>query len=377
MSACRSSPDVVVIGAGPAGSTAAIELARGGRSVVLVERSTFPREKVCGGCLSGPALQMLRELLGPARKPPGMAGKRITFVIGAHRLTCEPKGAAWIALRSELDACLAAEAARAGAQVRFGQAAKLERGSSGWEVVVGDEHIVAGTVLVATGLSGLLRTIGIEGLRERRPMIAQQWFQPLTQTPCQGFQPVTARMPQAGEVELHWLRGGYVGVAASCAASCTVALACEAEATRQQSAFDYLRRMNPDATIWTILPADAPRRYHAKGVTGFPWLPKRWGDANLLLIGDAAGYAEPYSGEGIAQAMHSARCAARAVMEGGAVLRCYSAMLHGRHQWVSRRTRMIGNVLRMPLVYALAARRPILPKAWLARLVEHVHVTGS
>lgn len=366
MSASMSRPDVIVIGAGPAGSTAAIELAREGRSVVLVERSMFPRDKVCGGCLSGPALQMLRELLGPARMPPGMTSQRITFVIGAQRLTCDPKGAAWIALRSELDACLAAEAARAGAHVRFGQAAKLERRSNGWEVFVGDERITARTVLVATGTSGLMRSIGIEGRTERRPMIAQQWFQLATE-----------RMPKSGEVELHWLRGGYVGLATSNGALCNVALACDAKAAKQKNAFQYLRMLNPEATIWSVLPSDAPQRFDAKGAAGFPWIPRRLGDANLLLIGDAAGYAEPFTGEGIAQAMHSALCASRAVMQGGAVLRNYSTMLQGRHQWVRWRTRMIGNILRTPLVHALATRRHILPSAWLARLVGHVHAMGT
>lgn len=319
---------------------------------------------------------MLRELLGPERALPGMATRRITFVMGSRRLVCYPNEGTWIALRSELDACLAAEAERAGAKFRFGQAARLERSSNGWDVVVGDERITTRTVLLATGVSGLLRTTGIERRHVRRPMIAQQWFQPLTQPPRERPS-VTPHLPQPGEVELHWLRGGYVGMATMNDAICNVALACDATTARQLGAFQSLRKLNPDAAIWNLLPGDAPRRFNAKGASGFPWLPSRLGDANLLLIGDAAGYAEPFSGEGIAQAMHSARCAVEAVMKGGAIQRHYSALLHGRHQWVRWRTRMIGAMLRMPLVHALAARRPILPPTWLARLVEHVHVAGS
>jgi len=51
---------VVVIGAGPAGALAALELARQGVPVLLVERRRFPRWKVCGACLSGQALAALR-----------------------------------------------------------------------------------------------------------------------------------------------------------------------------------------------------------------------------------------------------------------------------------------------------------------------------
>ena len=62
--------DAVVVGAGPAGATAARELARRGRSVLLVDKATFPRPKVCGCCLNGSALATLERVgLGdlPAR----------------------------------------------------------------------------------------------------------------------------------------------------------------------------------------------------------------------------------------------------------------------------------------------------------------------
>ena len=67
-------PEVIIIGAGPAGSIAAIYLARRGRDVVLIEQHRFPRQKVCGECLSALGIDVLRELglgeriaaLGPA-----------------------------------------------------------------------------------------------------------------------------------------------------------------------------------------------------------------------------------------------------------------------------------------------------------------------
>ena len=54
--------DALVIGAGPAGSVTARELARRGRRVLLVDRATFPRSKVCGGCLNGAAIRTLERL---------------------------------------------------------------------------------------------------------------------------------------------------------------------------------------------------------------------------------------------------------------------------------------------------------------------------
>src|SRR5690242_12505527 len=54
--------DAVVVGAGPAGSVAARELARRGASVLLVDRAAFPRRKVCGSCLNLRALATLAEV---------------------------------------------------------------------------------------------------------------------------------------------------------------------------------------------------------------------------------------------------------------------------------------------------------------------------
>ncbi|MCE2790901.1 MAG: FAD-dependent oxidoreductase, partial [Blastopirellula sp.] len=54
--------DIGIVGAGVAGASLAIRLARRGLSVLLVEAQRFPREKVCGGCLNQRALDLLREL---------------------------------------------------------------------------------------------------------------------------------------------------------------------------------------------------------------------------------------------------------------------------------------------------------------------------
>src|ERR1700752_3673494 len=59
--------DVVVVGAGPAGTAAAITLARAGREVVLVDKARFPRDKCCGDGLTAGALRLLEQLgLDPA-----------------------------------------------------------------------------------------------------------------------------------------------------------------------------------------------------------------------------------------------------------------------------------------------------------------------
>ncbi len=357
--------DVAIIGAGPAGSAAAIELARADRRVIVFEQKRFPRDKVCGGCLSGPAVAHLQRLVGNKRAVPGIAGRRISFVMGAYRLCCNPNGATRITLRSEFDAWLAEIADQEGAEVRYGQRAQLEFGDAGWDVRVGSERKRADIILLAAGLSGCPREIGIGAQHRGRRLIAQQWIQPSN-----------IALPQPGEVELHWLRGGYVGLATLKKDQCVVALAAEAAGHNGMSTFERLRRLNPEAAIWSALPAEAPHRFDAKGAGGFPWLPSRLGVGNVLLIGDLAGYAEPYAGEGIAQAMNSAGCAAKAIMRGRDILPYYTSLIRRHHQRIVRRRRLLSRLLRTSMMQALAARRLVLPEPLLSRIVECVHVKG-
>jgi geranylgeranyl reductase family protein len=113
---------VVVIGAGPAGSAAAMSLARWrGTEVLLLDRAAFPRRKVCGSGLSPWALELLDRMGVPAvRKEahPIRAG-----IIGSSRgpnVELRSRYQAAVLLRARLDTILAHEAARRGAELREG-----------------------------------------------------------------------------------------------------------------------------------------------------------------------------------------------------------------------------------------------------------------
>ena len=118
--------DLLVIGAGPAGSAATIEARQNGLTVTVIDKATFPREKCCGDGLTTGALRHLDQLgLDPANVPSwhivddvkvaGPRRKLISFPL--------PKGRgqfAAVARRSELDAELVNLARLAGAQVDEG-----------------------------------------------------------------------------------------------------------------------------------------------------------------------------------------------------------------------------------------------------------------
>jgi geranylgeranyl reductase family protein len=120
--------DVVVIGGGPAGSAAAIGLARAGRDVTLVDRARFPRDKVCGDGITTGALRLLEDLgLQPRRVASwqrvddvvvrGPAGPEVTFPLPRDGGTY-----AAVARRADLDTALLDEARVAGVKVLDGHA---------------------------------------------------------------------------------------------------------------------------------------------------------------------------------------------------------------------------------------------------------------
>jgi menaquinone-9 beta-reductase len=118
--------DVVVVGAGPAGSAAAITLARAGREVVVIDRARFPRDKCCGDGLTTGALRELDELgLSPASIPSWQtidacwvrspSGRTVTYGFPPG-----PGVFAAVARRCELDDALVQLARAAGAEVADG-----------------------------------------------------------------------------------------------------------------------------------------------------------------------------------------------------------------------------------------------------------------
>jgi flavin-dependent dehydrogenase len=117
VSAVRKQWGAVVVGAGPAGSLAARQLAIAGIDTLLVEKARFPREKVCGCCLSARALAVLESVgLGD------LAARHSAAALETLRLSCGPAHAA-VAIqggaslsRAALDCALVEAATHAGAR---------------------------------------------------------------------------------------------------------------------------------------------------------------------------------------------------------------------------------------------------------------------
>src|SRR5688500_13866815 len=131
--------DVAVVGGGPAGAAAAITLARAGRDVVLVDKATFPRDKICGDGLTAGALRLLESLgLDPATVPSWQPVDDVVVSSPSHHEVTFPlpRGDglyAVVARRAELDAALLDVVRAAGVKVHEAPPAPARGGAAtGW-----------------------------------------------------------------------------------------------------------------------------------------------------------------------------------------------------------------------------------------------------
>ena len=295
--------DVVVIGAGPAGGIAALETARRGRSVLLVDKSRFPRYKVCGGCLNGRALGVLQRVgqLEIVKR----RGKAIhTFVLAVgNRVARLPLPAGVSMSRQAFDSTLTDAAIREGAEFLDGCKAALgKQHRDGWVVTLSRGRdcveVFARMVLAADGLGHSLREARQQDstIHRTSPLGAGVMLQD------------GAGAYQQGEILMAVARGGYVGMVNVEDGRVNVAAAFRPEFVRRcgglgRGAVSILQEAGvrvPEGL------GDAKWR----GTRHLTRRPHNQAAHRLLVLGDAAGYVEPFTGEGIAWALESGREAA-------------------------------------------------------------------
>jgi flavin-dependent dehydrogenase len=353
--------DVVVGGAGPAGSMAARTLARSGASVLLVERQTFPRWKVCGACLSRGAVGTLAAAgLGDVvRAAGGVPLERMELFAGRRRAALPLRGAAVLS-REALDAALVQEAVAAGAT--FLAATRVDVG----EVVPGarrvrlvgrerDEVVEARIVVDATGLGSASEIDDVEVAAGSRV----------------GVGAIVAGSSYDIDVgALHMIAGrrGYVGLVRLEDGTLDVGAAVEPDALRALGPADAVAAILHDAGR----PALDGRL--VRGWRGTPSLTRRHarpGGERLFRVGDAAEYVEPFTGEGICWALAAGIAVAGPASEG---VRAWDARL--AHMWTTYQRRTSASARRLCSMLAWALRRPRLIAAGVAALAEVPALAG-
>jgi flavin-dependent dehydrogenase len=294
--------DAIVIGAGPAGAIAARRLALAGAHVLLVERKPFPRSKVCGACVSRAALNEL-QLAGLSTLVGRLGGIDLSEFQLRHRgrlLRMNFAGGAVVS-RERLDAGLAAEAVNAGCRFIDGAIAQVDAEPGAMRHVRLMQHgrcarVAARTILNATGLGHCIVPSGSAPRTtvRRRSRIGAG---------CRIAEPPAAYSERA--VFMAVGAGGYVGIVRVEDGSLNVAAAFDPALVR--------KARTPGAAACEVLAeAGAPAvagldQADWQGTPGLTRSTRPLAQDRVFFLGDAAGYVEPFTGEGIAWALASAR----------------------------------------------------------------------
>ena len=344
----RETWDVAVVGAGPAGALAARELARRGARVLLADKSAFPRGKVCGCCLNGRALAALAQVgLGELPTRLGaipLASARLSAG-SRHAEVALPGGMA--ISRESLDAALVEEAIAAGAVFLPRTQARLATGGEGvraLSLTQGPIQALARSrvLLAADGLAG--RLLDGEPDFESRPARGSRV----------GAATILSDFPanyREGVVYLACGSGGYVGLVRIENNRLDVAAAFDTRAMRRAGgpgplAEEILRKAGLPScdelagAAWHGTPALTRRRCRLAG-------------ERLFVLGDAAGYVEPFTGEGMAWALTSAVAVTEPALAGA---QSWHSGLADR--WEATHRRLVGRRQKTCRAISLILRSP-------------------
>jgi menaquinone-9 beta-reductase len=312
--------DVVVVGAGPAGVSSAVHLARAGRDVLLVDKATFPRDKCCGDGLTAGALRRL-EILG--LDPEAVASwQRVDDVVvrspsGREVRLPLPRDAglyAAVAKRIDLDATLVDLARAAGVKVADGHACETAEALDD-RIVVDVSGIGAVSARYAIGADGMWSPLR-KALGAAQPGYLGEWH-----AFRQYFGKVSER---AGRELMVWfepdLLPGYAWSFPLPGGRANVGLGIvrnrQARARMKEIWPELLQRPHVTTFLGAGATPEAPHR-------AWP-IPARPGGRTLeagggraLFVGDAAAVTDPMTGEGIGQALQTGELAARAIIAAG------------------------------------------------------------
>lgn len=332
------SADVIVVGAGPGGSATAAWLAKAGKDVVLLEKSRFPRDKICGDGLTPRAVRQLINLGLPLSETDGWAHNQGLRIIGGGMrlqldwpdVTSFP-GYGMVRARADLDEVLARHAAAAGATLLEGRNV-AEPVLDEQERIVGvtarvvDEHgratgeretYRAPVVVAADGVSSRLSVKMGREKREDRPMAVA--VRAYYETPrhdddyLESHLELWSTTPKGEKILMPgygWLFGLGDG-----RSNVGLGVLNTSEAFGRTDYKDVMRRwvetmpdewgINADTMTGEITAAALPMAFNRQPLY----------DRGLVLVGDSGGMVNPFNGEGIDYALEAGLAAAETIVQ--------------------------------------------------------------
>ncbi len=365
--------DVIIAGAGPAGSACATLLAREGVNVLLLDKSKFPRDKICGDCIN-PASWTYFDLLGVTEALRRIDLRiiesiRIANLRGKEIVVKAPANSArpfFAMRRSILDNLLLQNAVRVGVKVLEETMFLDATVDDSWNVLVrrtnGVESYKCDYLVGADGRNSTVANKIGAWSRTRFSVVSQkrigiQWHS--------DFQSAIG-----SEVQLYTMKDGYFGIVNVDDQISNIAMVTNPNVARK--AIDNF----PEFIEETIFSNPIVGRYsghlepHNEVVTTFPINPVRryWRESKTFLAGDARQTVEPFTGEGVSYALGDGIRTARQILE-SYQKRVPSFINPRRDFWVNR---VVSPVLRnhefAESLVALFSQIPWLPRL-LARTV--------
>jgi len=360
--------DAAVVGAGPAGSMTAYALSRTGKSVLLLDRQSFPRWKVCGGTLSpGTRDLLIGAGLGYILQESG-ARPLQTIRLGGWSIQTDLSLRGSLALsRSVLDSALVQAAVQQGARFYQNATAKLGVLShDGWslQVSLGDERVEvhARAVVAADGLgSGLMTRAGVPSRvssSSKRPLVGLGGV----------FLPEVSGF-ESGIIHMAVGEEGYVGLVRVEDGSLNVAAALSPVALRRAGSPSDVVNSILAGGGWEGLPPAPETGW--KGTPELTRRPGRLGAERLFAVGDAAGYVEPFTGEGVLWALSGARRLAPLV---ASVRDVWEPRL--LDEWEVAHERLVGRAQHLCRATAWVLARPFLSSSLLRVLKSYPNVAS-
>lgn len=309
--------EVIIAGAGPAGSSAAIHLATHGLSVLLVEQKKFPRPKLCGEFIS-PECQGHFEKLGVTRSiicsDPATITETVFYSSRGHQVTVPSTwfgGRMALGLsRAVMDDVLLRRAAAVGVEVLEGANVIGPRTNTdsvhGLKIKIenGEKEFQAPLTIDATGRARILARKLHHAQKQKPKLIAfKAHFQNTRLAP--------------GACEIYFYRSGYGGLSSIESGESNLCFIISAE---------QVKRCNSDPErVMREMVMKNPRAAYTLGpaVTNSEWLSASWESfgrqspapaKGLLAIGDAAAFIDPFTGSGMLMALESGELAAEVIL---------------------------------------------------------------
>ncbi len=380
MSLSQLNPEIIIVGAGPAGATAAYFLAKAGVDVLLLDKATFPRDKSCGDGLGYHAVHMLEKMGLGTWVRQEMHNANHHFLLsspdGTHASAPTPpdmQGYSYIIPRVEFDAKLVEIALGAGATfhpgTRVGTLAHLAPDRVRLDATRNGRAVSYEAPLVIAADGGNVSFTRRLGLAPRLPewVAVRTYYEGDTGDPHQ--------------LEIHWAPSvlpGYCWIFPSGGGRVNVGVGAYSRDVREQ-------RLNLSAMLESFVaenPHARARLESARRAVPILGHPLR-ADApdvtpytdNVLVAGEAAGLVSPLTGEGIGNSMVSGELAAQAAIEAlsrgafsASALATYGRDFHARFDAPHRAARLARSMLNRAWILNRALRRAAHDRAYAVQL---------